>query len=212
MQQPRSLLGANTTTPWEEWGPQNTRWFDEALSTDWQHASYGPKTVECIDTFELPPMPANTGEASGARFDAAGHDDDTSVAPPPVNPQTLDPLDGIGSDVVDDDGRAAGDTTREQLDSTRRHLRIRDFNPHSLLIDGDQAEDGNGNGKTPAREPASRWARRIVTTPSTTLSRGVFVEDIVSSLPYSEVISEEKYNVTDVMVDDCRVLLMQVST
>lgn len=224
----RSLLISSgvKTIPWEEWGPQNTRWFDEALSTDWQHALYGLKTVECIDPFNPPlPVPVDPGDVS-ARFDAVGDDDDVSAAPPPMAPpvdtQTLptvnDLLNGIGFDVVDDDDRAAGDTSRQRMGPAQRHLRIRDYNPYSLRIDaeshldGDEAEDGKGKGKAPAREPVSRWTRRIVTTQSTTPSRGVFVKDIVSSLPYSEVISKEKFNVTDVMMDDCRVLLMQVST
>ncbi|KAJ7037948.1 hypothetical protein C8F04DRAFT_951990 [Mycena alexandri] len=137
----RSLLVGVQTVPWEAWGPQNTRWFDEALSTDWQHALYGLKTVECID---------------------------------PFNP------------------------TLPRLGPAQRHLRLRDYNPYSLRASAHE------NG-----EDESRWTRRIVTTPSTTPSRGVFMHDIVSSLPYSEVISKEKFNVTDVMMDDCRVLLMQ---
>ncbi|KAJ7640805.1 hypothetical protein DFH06DRAFT_1000320 [Mycena polygramma] len=132
----RSLLISSgvQTVPWDEWGPQHTRWFDEALSTDWQHALYGLKTVECIDPFH-PPLPV------------------------PANPRDVD-------------------------------------------VDRADVDDN-------AKEPASKWTRRIVTTASTTPSRGVFVKDIVSSLPYSEVISKDKFNVTDVMMDDCRVLLMQ---
>ncbi|CAA7268241.1 unnamed protein product [Cyclocybe aegerita] len=34
--------------PWEVWGPKNTRWFEECLSTDWQHAIYGLRTVESV--------------------------------------------------------------------------------------------------------------------------------------------------------------------
>ena len=33
---------------WHEWGPQNTRWFQDQLSTNWQHAIYGLRTVECV--------------------------------------------------------------------------------------------------------------------------------------------------------------------
>ncbi|KAJ6595657.1 hypothetical protein DFH09DRAFT_1024464 [Mycena vulgaris] len=132
----RSLLVGSgvQSVPWDAWGPRHTRWFDEALSTDWQHALYGLKTVECM-----------------------------------------------------------GEVPRHRLGAAQRHLRIRDYNPYALLGEGVKG----------------KWTRRIVTTPSTTPSRGVFVKDIVSALPYSEVVSEEKYNVTDVMMDDCRVLLMQ---
>lgn len=33
---------------WHEWGPQNTRWFQDLQSTNWQHAIYGLRTVECV--------------------------------------------------------------------------------------------------------------------------------------------------------------------
>lgn len=33
---------------WHEWGPQHTRWFQDLLSTNWQHAIHGLRTVECV--------------------------------------------------------------------------------------------------------------------------------------------------------------------
>ena len=33
---------------WHEWGPKNTRWFQDLLSTNWQHAIHGLRTVECV--------------------------------------------------------------------------------------------------------------------------------------------------------------------
>ena len=42
---------------WQEWGPQNTRWFQDLLSTNWQHAIHGLRTVECV------PVGERTGEA-----------------------------------------------------------------------------------------------------------------------------------------------------
>ncbi|KAJ7185461.1 hypothetical protein C8R46DRAFT_1060655 [Mycena filopes] len=225
----RSLLVSSgvETVPWDAWGPQNTRWFDEALSTDWQHALYGLKTIECIDplnpTLPLPARPADVN----SRFDEEHGDEDedapTGSAPQPtaVDPQTLptvsDLLNGIGFDVVDEEERLG---TRERLGPAQRHLRLRDYNPYSLRVkndpsSSDEGTDRKGKGKAKPsddkeeEESDSRWTRRIVTASSTTPSRGVFVHDIVSSLPYSEVISKEKFNVTDVMMDDCRVLLMQ---
>ncbi|KAJ7078067.1 hypothetical protein C8R44DRAFT_896050 [Mycena epipterygia] len=221
----RSLLvsSAVTTVSWDSWGPQNTRWFDEALSTDWQHALYGLKTVECIDPFNPPlPVPSKPRDVT-ARFDAGEDEDDVGARTqaPPVDPQSLptvnDLLNGIGFDVVDEEDYTAGESPRHRLGAAQRHLRIRDYNPYALLVgtdteahsDDGETTNGKGKGKAPAYDPASRWTRRIVTTPSTTPSRGVFVKDIVSALPYSEVISQEKFNVTDVMMDDCRILLMQ---
>lgn len=37
---------------WHEWGPQNTRWFQDLLSTNWQHAIHGLRTVECVSVGE----------------------------------------------------------------------------------------------------------------------------------------------------------------
>jgi len=37
---------------WHEWGPQNTRWFQDLLSTNWQHAIHGLRTVECVPVGE----------------------------------------------------------------------------------------------------------------------------------------------------------------
>jgi len=37
---------------WHEWGPQNTRWFQDTLSTNWQHAIHGLRTVECVPVGE----------------------------------------------------------------------------------------------------------------------------------------------------------------
>jgi hypothetical protein len=51
------LVGASTLESvgryeWHEWGPQNTRWFQDQLSTNWQHAIHGLRTVECISDGE----------------------------------------------------------------------------------------------------------------------------------------------------------------
>ncbi|KAF7344487.1 F-box domain-containing protein [Mycena sanguinolenta] len=217
----RSLATASgvQTVPWDEWGPQNTRWFDERLSTDWQHALYGLKTIECIDPSDLQrPVPTTVGEA-GAPLDDAEYD---NPDPAPVNPQTLPTvshlLNGVAFDVVDDE---RVDIPGFRRGPVQRSLRIRDYNPYSLRLlpeetasgsdeNGvDEGVNGKGKGKGMVTECEPKWTRRIVTTPSRTPSRGVFVKDIISSLPYSEVISTEKFDVTDVMMDHRRVLLMQ---
>ncbi|KAJ7869197.1 hypothetical protein B0H14DRAFT_3440898 [Mycena olivaceomarginata] len=230
--------GGVQPVPWDAWGPAHTRWFDEALSTDWQHALYGLKTVECIDPANPPrPVPANPGEV-GARFDDDGDGGAGGASQAEAGAASqqhegrgaihtvADLLNGVAFDVVDDD--CVDELMRPRPRPSQANLRIRDYNPHSLLLSPEEeaealgapspeaaAEDetgkGKGKGKEKAREPACefQWTRRIVTTSSTTPSRGVFVKDIVSSLPYSEVVSKEKFKVTDVMMDHCRVLLMQ---
>ncbi|KAK7044568.1 F-box domain-containing protein [Favolaschia claudopus] len=213
----RSLISAPDvrTVPWDEWGPENTRWFDEALSTDWQHALYGLKTVECIDP-DNPPRPVPTDPGDGFDYDVADPADEQTPADAPAAPApptVADLLTG-GFDVVDDEN-TMDNISRRRLRPVKRNLRIRDYNPFALRLGSQETvnatEEGCGKGKGKAEEFASDslWTRRVVTTSSTTPSRGVFIADIVSSLPYSEVVSKEKYNVTDVMMDDCRVLLMQ---
>ena len=128
--------------PWEIWGPHNTRWFSENISTDWQHALHGYRTIEVMD-----PEPSNT------------------TAPLVSQPK----------------------------------LRVRDFNPYALAsmkVDGDDCKSQRG---------------RVVREPSTIPAREVFAQDVVSHLPYREIVSEETFDVTDVMMDDSRILLLKVS-
>jgi hypothetical protein len=120
--------------PWEIWGPHNTRWFSENISTEWQHSLHGYRTVDIVDT----PM------APGGK----------------------------------------------------QNLRIRDFNPYALAR---TIRDG------------ANWRGRVVRESSTILAEDAFDQDVVSHLPYCEIISEDTFDVTDVMMDDGRILLLKVS-
>jgi hypothetical protein len=87
-----------------------------------------------------------------------------------------------------------------------RHLRLRDFNPYSVKqrLAEQQFIDKKGKKKMDWREPY------VVTERSTMDVKGIFKHDITSWLPYVEVVSEETFEVTDVMMDDCRLLLLRV--
>jgi hypothetical protein len=128
--------------PWEIWGPHNTRWFSENISTDWQHALHGYRTVEIMY-----PSTQNMATSPG----------------------------------------------------THSKLRLRDFNPYALARTKDLDDDDDG------------WRGRVVREPSTIPAQDAFARDVVSYLPYREIVSEETFDVTDVMMDDCRILLLKVS-
>ncbi|KAF7360516.1 F-box domain-containing protein [Mycena venus] len=220
----RSLLTSSgvQTVPWEQWGPANTRWFDEALSTDWQHALYGLKTVECIDPANPPrPVPTDPGEV-GTQFDddqdeagTAGAPEQAESSPVPAGASPVDAqnlptvtelLGGVGFEVVDDE-QAASDTTRQRLGPAQRHLRIRDYNPFSLRLhpeeEGafgeDEVEDEIGGAGERERERKGGSARAGLPVQVETENRHDALDDAVP----------RGFNVTDVMMDDCRVLLMQ---
>jgi hypothetical protein len=53
--------------------------------------------------------------------------------------------------------------------------------------------------------------RRVVLGESVTRMIGATNSNVVSSLPYTEVVSEEKFDVTEVMMDDRTLLLFKVS-
>ncbi|GLB42377.1 hypothetical protein LshimejAT787_1103920 [Lyophyllum shimeji] len=198
--------------PWSVWGPQSTRWFQECISTDWQHSIYGLRTIECV-------TPEKLGYPAGS-------------SPPP-----LDPCDHHGRDVAPDTSTpstwngqengaassAAGVTTAQQAEGTPersssatnssdppvtwRHLRLRDYNPYAIMeAQREESEGANRKGKG---KHAVWGAPRVVTEPSTTKVRGVFKHDVTSCLPYVEVVSQEMFEVTDVMMDDCRLLLLK---
>lgn len=235
----------NRTTPelnskeihWREWGPQTTRWFEESISTDWQHAVYGLRTVETVDPAKVqrPSQLAALNRfiqesmddyAAGVRIDSANKfiKDVTSPSGEPFlsdSDDGLDPPLHLGTDptyMVSDTGEDVEDQREDtdvDADDGRRCLRIRDFNPYSFAdvdtmklvnVFADDQNDSNTKGRK-----GNRWRfRHLVTSPSTTPVKGVFEHDIVSSLPYVEVVSEELFDVTDVMMDDSRILLLKV--
>lgn len=195
--------------PWEVWGPQSTRWFEECLSTDWQHAIYGLRTVESIIANKKS-RPARH-LSPGVSLSAVGNG--TGAPHPPTQTHVhmsmqVDSGPSSPMSAAERQDNAAGEAHEGPRDQ-RRLLRIRDFNPYSLAQSAAEATEGNSKGKGKNK---NRWrASRLVTEPSTTPVHGVFKQDIVSWLPYTEVVSEESFEVTDVMMDDCRLLLLKVS-
>lgn len=139
---------------WHEWGPQNTRWFQDLLSTNWQHAIHGLRTVECV------PDGGRGGDA------------------PPQGHQPLEHTVG------------------------ERKLRIRDFNPNMVGTTVTERDWKKGEDK-------NEW--KVVTTGSPVANtKDVFEEEIWSALPYREVVTEETVQVTEVMMDESRILLIRV--
>jgi hypothetical protein len=198
--------------PWEVWGPQNTRWFTDCLSKDWQHSIYGLRTADCVlDRAALEELIHRNN-----KDDSDSEDDDS------------DESDGDGLIFINDVAVSAGDIERHMgLSGTLpKFLRVRDFNPYSiakaiedmddLVIEGPPSPHGSCSSDSSSSSCDSRdvmirdrggYSRRVVTGPSKTNVRGVFRKNIISCLPYVEVISDEAFNVNEVMMDDCRLLL-----
>lgn len=84
--------------------------------------------------------------------------------------------------------------------AAKRKLRVRDFNPYALALMELPLPYTESEG----------WRGRVVREPSKICAKETFAEDVVSQLPYREIISEDAFDVTDVMMDDCRILLLQV--
>jgi hypothetical protein len=89
------------------------------------------------------------------------------------------------------------DDLDEELMMTERRLRLRDFNPNSV--------------RRSAHGQIEGWKCYAVTEPSTTITDGSYEQDIVSSLPYTEVVSEATFYISDVMMDNSRLWLFKVS-
>jgi len=216
--------------PWEVWGPQSTRWFEECISTDWQHAIYGLRTVESVSVPKRkdrnvaasgpsspPTQPANPPIFSGAAsarvtYKSAvqaieGSSLTMTVDVTEESITTDDQLPSIQEDSANEDEESDDHNLANGIPRERNLLRIRDFNPYSFTraFEPFGSEASNGKGKYKAR-----WrAPRLVTESSKTCVKGVFTRDIESSLPYMEVVSEDTFEVTDVMMDDCRLLLLK---
>ncbi|KAF8830480.1 hypothetical protein HHX47_DHR2000810 [Lentinula edodes] len=213
--------------PWEAWGPQNTRWFLEHLSKDWQRSIYGLRTADCVvDRAALEGLLHRDGsrDLSGNSENRHGDSDSDN--------------EGNGGDESDEDedafifDEAVGDI-ESQLGCTStlpKFLRVRDFNPYSISKALEEEEEIPGTQDPPLpRTPCSPsydvqeiggcspdmirdrgGYRRVVNGPTKVNVRGVFRENIVSCLPYVEVISKDTFNVNEIMMDDCRLLLIKV--
>ncbi|KAG5716091.1 hypothetical protein E4T56_gene10907 [Termitomyces sp. T112] len=165
--------------PWHVWGPQNTRWFEEGGNTDWKYSVYGLRTVDSVRVESLPTSIGcqERNENGDKVMTLSAGPDDT-------------------------------DANKSESSVPPRFLRLRDYNPYSIReclqleeLRRPQGRHGKGKAKTKWREP------RVVTYPTTTDVKGAFRHDIVTRLPYVEVMSEETFRVTDVMMDDCKILL-----
>lgn len=133
----------------------------------------------------------------------------------------------------------AGNTNINANGATMHRIRIRDWNPYTIrraqaALEREQEEarqkgkgkatamdtelDSQGTAESDdwrecgidASERVMRGRSRLVTKPSTIAAGAAFIEDIVSWLPYREVVSEEVVEVSDVMMDDSRVLCLKV--
>ena len=106
-----------------------------------------------------------------------------------------------------------------------RILRVRDYNACSIAQANEYLRNVVDSTGTNARHPLFKGEAqtdnskgralgnsrlRVVTEPSITPVHGVYKEDIKSWLPYVEVLSKETFDVTDVMLDDRRLLLLKV--
>ena len=89
---------------------------------------------------------------------------------------------------------------------------VRDFNPYAvsaaraLAAENGQSEQGNWSQQLPNRN------RMTLNVEDSVLTAGfIFKEDVRSSLPYVEVVTQDEYHYSGVMMDDQRILGLKVS-
>jgi hypothetical protein len=229
--------------PWEVWGPRNTRWFEECLSTDWQHAIYGLRAVESVEVskmtaerqFDIDNWPIGRGGSSSLDAQGSGGGGVGGTTGGPAGPTTTTTVIG---------GVTVTMTTNGPQRREKRFLRVRDFSPYSIQLAQEAAVASRAFSSSLASTPPSSssstashstsrphtphdftshpifkgkgrcrsvWRTpKVVSEPSRVPAMGVFQHDIVSMLPYVETVSDETFEVTDVMMDDERVLLLKV--
>lgn len=184
------------------------------MSTDWQHSIYGLRTAEGISPKKfrnsgIAPSLLGGGlvlsEDPDVISDYADLDGKASL-PPAANGHPGAPGFPVLATVDVNDPEPENDEDGETV--ADRYLRIRDYNPYRVRELEMELSAGGSKGK----DKGGWRCRRVIKSPSTICSRGVFKQNITSSLPYTEVVSKEQYDVTDVMIDDSRLLLLKVSS
>ncbi|KAF8348641.1 hypothetical protein F5887DRAFT_595525 [Amanita rubescens] len=205
--------GSYPSIPWDVWGPQNTRWFNGNWRTDWQHATYGLRTADSVRV----------------RKKGSTHGKSKPMQPNTQDEDEVESESDSSSDVeLDEEIGFGGEEDEAEIFSDGpgplRILRVRDYNSYSITQASEYLRDSvdptradtrpplfkrdawNGKGKT---RDLGNSRLRVVTEPSITPVHGVYKDDIKSCLPYVEALSREKFDVTDVMLDDRRLLLLK---
>ena len=214
----RMQPGSYPSIPWEVWGPQNTRWFNGNWRTDWQHATYGLRTA---DSVRVRQKSSTNGKSAAmpSNMENTQNEDDLENENECVSDMELDEeIDILGGE--EDEAEIFNDGP-----GPLRILRVRDYNPCSIAQASEYLRNGVDSMGMDASRPLFKgetWNEntkgrtlgnsrlRVVTEPSITPVHGVYKEDIQSWLPYVEVLSKETFDVTDVMLDDRRLLLLKV--
>jgi len=194
--------GSFPSIPWEVWGPQSTRWFTGNWRTDWQHATYGLRTADSVRIKDKDPSKlkshVNRTETNGEfKLD--------------ISPQEELELD-------EETGNSTDDIMVNGGQNPLRLLRVRDYNPYSVALASERfrntpnSNEGRCKQKTQGEKIKADFDNsrtRVVVEPSITPTHGVYKDDIKSWLPYVETLNEEKLDITDVMLDDRRLLLLK---
>ncbi|KAI0064257.1 hypothetical protein BV25DRAFT_1823228 [Artomyces pyxidatus] len=188
---------------WEDWGPPMTRWFGDMLSSDWQHAVHGFRTVERVAEGGAPAPPGGPAPDVGVRHRLRVRDyNPFAVKREKASNERLRAK-GKGREVAADADRGGKEGNSEE----------------PWEEDEEDAEKENVEARRRAESeardvPETRQKRgptvRLVTEPSTIEAGIAFAEDVVSYLPYREVVTEQAMEVSDVMLDDNRILCLKV--
>ena len=213
----RMQPGSYPSIPWDVWGPQNTRWFNGNWRTDWQHATYGLRTADSVRVRKKNSTNGKSGTMTSKMENTRGEDleNENECWSDLELDEEIDILGG-----EEDEAEIFNDGP-----GPLRILRVRDYNPSSIAQANEYLRNGVDSIGTDASHPLFKgeaWNQdtkgrtlgnsrlRVVTEPSITPVHGVYKEDIKSWLPYVEVLSKETFDVTDVMLDDRRLLLLKV--
>jgi hypothetical protein len=92
-------------------------------------------------------------------------------------------------------------------------IKVRDFNPYAV-----RAARAMAAASVSGQSKQGNWSKELpngnqmtLNVEESTLTAGyIFKEDVRSSLPYVEVVTQNEYNYVGVMVDDQRILGMKV--
>ena len=122
--------------------------------------------------------------------------------------------------------------TEVSAEASAHRIRIRDFNPYMIArgraeiladeaehAEGNEATSGNEDGRETTAPRTQEGTRndgqsrvRFVTEPSVIAAGSAFAETITSHLPYREVVTDVPVEVSDVMLDDSRILCLKVQS
>lgn len=186
--------------PWSEWGKKNARFQDMSMrNRAWVCSCSGYRYVDLVSSDDYRQIYGRREEDKRRRALSGGSELEENE----VERAVIEDNSGMDHSMSDDELDVDVEEMEEDDDDDSFrplrpcHIRVLDFSPIRL--------------RRPLWKPAKESIVTTRTVPTVLSKRRIWTEDVITTLPYTEVIQTKSIIANGVMIDDQRVIAIKVS-